>query len=247
MTARLEIAVQDRAGVETAVFGGADRVELCQALELGGLTPSPGLIDAAVDVARGREGFVNVLIRPRSGGYEYDGDEIAVMCSDVRRAAAAGADGVVVGALTSGLCVDRDAVQALVDAAGELHVTFHRALDVVREPVAALDELASLGVRRVLTSGGAPRCSEGIGGLAALAEAGENMEIMAGGGVDVSSIPELIGAGVDSVHLSAREDAGTRGAAGPGGGATDAVTRTSPALVAAARHALNQATGTLEA
>lgn len=247
VSARLEIAVQDQAGVDTAVRGGADRVEVCQALELGGLTPSAGLVEAAVEAGSQHHGFVNVLIRPRSGGYEYEAEEIAVMCRDIRHAADAGAHGVVIGALTSERLVDSEAVRALVDAAGELHVTFHRALDVINDPVSALTELASLGIRRVLTSGGAPRCSEGIDGLTALSEASMGMEIMAGGGVDVATIPDLIHAGVGSIHLSARENAGTRGAAGPGGGSTEEITRTSPAIVAAARHALSRATGTLEA
>lgn len=238
-SARLEIAVQNSAGVAAALAGGADRVELCQALELGGLTPSLGLVRSAADMAGDRDGFVNVLIRPRPGGYIYSADELSVMCRDIEFAADAGAHGVVIGALTEQNKVDSTAMQQLLESADGLVVTFHRALDVIGEPVAALRELGELGVDRVLTSGGALRCIDGLVMLGALAEATDRVEIMAGGGIEIDTIPELFGASIDSIHLSAKVDGLPRGAAGPGGGIADSITETSPDIVAAARKAVS--------
>src|SRR3954469_23264790 len=152
-----EIAVQDIAGVRVALAEGATRVELCSPLGLGGLTPSAGLVRAAVAETRdaGRDGFVQVLVRPRGGGFVYDADELDLTLADVRFAQAAGASGVVVGALTGDGAIDLEAVRRIVAAAEGLEVTFHRAIDVVRDPVASAEALAELGVTRVLTSGGA--------------------------------------------------------------------------------------------
>jgi len=216
----VEIAVQDRAGVRVALEAGADRIELCSALGVGGLTPSAALIQAAVEEAAstGRDGFVHVLIRPRAGGFVYDADEVELAVADIRFAREAGASGVVVGALDGIGAVDTDAVARFVEAAGDLDVTFHRAIDIVPDPLAALDALASLGVRRILTSGGASRSVDGVGMLAALsAESAGRVQIMAGGGVSVADIAAIAVTGVDAVHLSARTTV-TGSPSGPGGG-----------------------------
>lgn len=215
----VEIAVQDVAGVRIAQAAGADRVELCVALgATGGLTPPIGLIEAAV--ATGLP--VHPLIRTRPGGFRYDAAEFDVLLRDTRAAVRAGAAGVVVGALTARGEADEDAVRALVEAAGGMGVTFHRALDVVADARATLDRLAALGVTRVLTSGGAVRAIDGRDALAVLAAhahaSGGRVQVMAGGGVRVGDIGALLAAGVDAVHLSARRAAPDPGAPGPGGG-----------------------------
>ena len=217
----VEIAVQDVVGVRVALAGGADRVELCSALGMGGLTPSAALIAGAVAEARdtGRDGFVHVLIRPRGGGFVYDADEVALTVADVRFAREAGAAGVVVGALDDSGAVDAEAVAAIVDAAGPLSVTFHRAIDVAPDPVRAAERLAELGVARILTSGGAERSIDGVRMLRQLTDrVGGRVQVMAGGGVRVDDIPEIVATGVDAVHLSAR-DAVHGSPSGPGGGA----------------------------
>ena len=216
----VEIAVQDVAGVRVALAEGADRVELCVALGLGGLTPSAGLVRAAVEEANedGRAGFVHVLVRPRGGGFVYDSDELDTIAADIRFAREAGAAGVVVGALDEAGRIDRDAVSRFEAEAGGLDVTYHRAFDTLRDPLAAADTLADLGVTRVLTSGGAARSVDGVDGLRALAQrVGGRLEVMAGGGVRVQDIHALIAAGVDAVHLSARESV-SGAPSGPGGG-----------------------------
>ena len=217
----VEIAVQDAAGVRVALEAGAARVELCQALGVGGLTPSAGLIASAVEraVAASARSFVHVLVRPRGGGFVYDEDELELIMRDIRVARSLGASGVVVGALTDAGALDLGAITAFVDAADGLDVTVHRAVDAASDPVAAVAALAGSGVRRVLTSGGAVDCRTGRDAIARMvSEAAGAVEVMAGGGVDVGDIPMLAAAGVDAVHLSARIRATGGGSSGPGGG-----------------------------
>ena len=234
----LEIAVQDAAGAAVAIAAGADRVELCQALSSGGLTPSVGTIDAVLAAAGSGE-RVAVLVRARPGGFVYDDAEIGLVAADVREAVRRGVGGVVVGALRPDGTVDAEAMRRWIDVAGAAEVTFHRAIDTVADPVAAVDELAALGVHRVLTSGGAHRSIDGAEVLSAMARcAAGRMQIMVGGGVGVADIPGLVGTGVDAVHMSARRPASDPGISGPGGG-IDGYDVTDAGIVAAARAALD--------
>jgi copper homeostasis protein len=177
-------------------------------------------VRAAVEEAaeESRAGFVHVLVRPRGGGFVYDSDELDTIAADIRFARETGAAGVVIGALDEVGRVDREAVARFVAEAGGLDVTFHRAFDTLPDPLGAADALAELGVARILTSGGAARSVDGIDGLRALAQrVGGRMQVMAGGGVRVRDVHELIAAGVDAVHLSARTSV-SGGPSGPGGG-----------------------------
>ncbi|MFE6967590.1 copper homeostasis protein CutC [Agromyces sp. NPDC057679] len=233
----VEIAVQDAAGTRIALANGAARIELCQALGLGGLTPSAGLVEAAVELARdaGATGFVHVLVRPRGGGFVYDADEQDTILREIRAAvtAGAGADGVVVGALTEGGELDLDAIARFVEAAGGAEVTVHRAVDASADPLGSVAALAGRGVRRVLTSGGAPDCRAGLATLQAMVAASGSLEVMAGGGVRVEDLADLVAAGVDAVHLSARGTTTRGGVSGPGGGVAG-FDVTDPGLVRAA-------------
>jgi copper homeostasis protein len=204
---QLEIAVQDVAGAATAKAAGAHRVELCSALELGGVTPSVGVVELCR--AEVGPGFgVHVLVRPRPGDFCYSASEADVIVADVAAALAAGADGIVVGALRRArnrLELDLDLLRRVIEAARGAQVTFHRAIDLLDDPVDALGPLVELGVDRVLSSGGASDVQAGLPTLArAVAAADRRIEIMAGGGVRVESIPEILRAGVDAVHLSAK-------------------------------------------
>lgn len=236
--ALLEIAVQDAAGARAALANGADRVELCQALaSTGGLTPSAGAVEAVLETA-GRGDRVAVLVRPRAGGFVYDAEEIAVTSADVRDVSRRGAGAVVVGALTPDGGIDHEAVRRWRDAAGDAELVFHRAIDTLPDPAAVIDELAGLGVDRILTSGGAVRSIDGAPAIARLVRASAGrLQIMSGGGVRIEDIPALIAAGVDAVHLSARRPAQDRSPSGPGGGGAGHDV-TDPALVAGARSAL---------
>jgi copper homeostasis protein len=197
---QFELVVQDPRGIAVARNVGADRIELCAGLPLGGLTPSAALIEAAV--AGGVE--THVMVRPRAGGFAYDPDEVALTVADTRRAVEAGAHGIIMGA-TRGGRVDGDAVRAVVDAAAGVPVSFHRAFDTLADPRDGLDELVALGVARVLTAAGRSRAADALDGLRALVEhTAGRIEIMAGGGVDASNVARIAATGVDAVHASAK-------------------------------------------
>ncbi|GAA1982664.1 copper homeostasis protein CutC [Isoptericola halotolerans] len=244
----LELAVQDVAGIEVAASVGALRVELCTALgATGGVTPGPGLLAAAVERAAappsGAAVEVHVLVRPRPGGFVLAAGELDVQVREVAAAVQAGAHGVVVGALAPSGEVDAAALRELVAAADGAEVTFHRAFDVLADPLAALDVLAAAGVTRVLTSGGAARCADGLELLRACAEhahgpLGGAVQVMAGGGVRVEDVPALRATGVDAVHLSAKRTVSDDG--GPGGGGDSGYEVTDLHVAAAAAAALQR-------
>ncbi|MBP2414469.1 copper homeostasis protein [Arthrobacter stackebrandtii] len=201
----LEIAVQDVPGAHLAGAHGADRIELCCGLQLGGLTPSQGLLNSV----RAAEPAlpVHALIRPRPGDYVYDAAALALMVAEIKAMADGGAAGVVIGALTSGDTIDYAAVETMVAAAGTMHVTFHRAVDHLSldDAVAAVPHLADLGVSRILSSGGAARAGQGLAQLTAMHQAaGGRLAVMAGGGVEISDFAPFHAAGLRDVHLSAK-------------------------------------------
>ncbi|MFQ3561233.1 copper homeostasis protein CutC [Streptomyces gramineus] len=241
----LEIAVTSPAGARVARDNGADRVELCTGLELGGLTPSAALVEAVAAVGLP----VQVLVRCRPGDFVHDAEEIALMAAEVRSVIASGASGVVVGALSADGGLDTEAVMRLAAAARDadrpVEVTLHRAIDLSADPVATAALLPALGLTRVLTSGGAPAAGQGLERLAAMVEAAPGVQVMAGGGVRPSDIPALTVAGVAAVHLSAKRRAEPRrGVAwvplGVAGASADEDTHfvTDPAVVAEASRML---------
>ena len=185
---------------------GADRVELCSALSLGGITPSYGFIE----LARKRLNIdVNVLIRPRQGDFLYDSDEVAVMIRDITACAQMGVNGVVIGALDPFGNVDVDACRAMVAVAKHhgMSVTFHRAIDRACNILAALEDVISVGADRVLSSGGKTTSLEGLESLAQMnAAASGRIIIMPGGGVNAGNIRQILeGTGVQEIHFSGSE------------------------------------------
>ena len=204
VTIAYELAAQDPAGVRIAAEVGAARVELAQALALGGLTPSPASIVRAVEAA-GDDVEVHVLVRARAGSFHYSDEELSLMEHDVRYAVSAGADGVVIGCQAASGTLDRDGIARLRDAAGDASVTLHRVIDVTPDPLAALRTARALGLHRVLTSGGASAAADGVETLRALvAEANGEIEVMAGSGINASNVAMIADAGVDAVHFSAK-------------------------------------------
>jgi copper homeostasis protein len=198
-----EICVDSVEGVTAARTTGADRVELCADLAEGGITPSLGMIQQAVAAAGPVR--VHVLIRPRGGDFLYSRAELAVMVSDIEAARAAGARGVVIGALTPDGDIDKDVTATLVRAAAGLSVTFHRAFDLTRDPRHALAALIDLSVDRLLTSGQEATAPEGAELIAELQRrASGRIVIMPGGGVSESTVAELVRrTGVTELHFSA--------------------------------------------
>ena len=187
-----------------ACRGGADRLELCANLSIGGTTPSPSLFR---QVRReGPEGKIHVLIRPRFGDFLYSPWELEEMEEDICRFRELGADGVVIGALTPEGEVDRAAMARLMARAGGLSVTLHRAFDMTRDPAAALETAVELGCSSILTSGQAASAAAGAEVLGALVrQAKGRIEIMAGSGVKKETIRDIYRrSGVLAYHTSAR-------------------------------------------
>ena len=203
---QVEVAVETLHSALAAEEGGASRLELCLDLGNGGLTPDDALARNVLEQTRIP---VFMMIRPRPGNFVYAASEIDEMVRATERLAALGAHGFVTGALTSENVVDNNAMRALVQAAGELPVSFHRAFDRTLDRIAALDELIELGITRVLTSGGAASALEGADALRELvAYAGDRLIILAGGGVREDNVAELIRrSGVAEVHTKLKERA----------------------------------------
>ena len=200
----LEICIDGVASAKAAAAGGADRVELCANLPEGGTTPSAGMIRS---VRAAFSGGLMVIIRPRGYDFLYSGDEMEVMLHDIRAARDLGADGVVIGCLTAEGRVDKERCARLIEAAGPLDITFHRAFDMTRDLSEALEDIIALGIRRVLSSGGKPDVPSGAGNLAGLVkQAAGRISIMPGGGVTEDNIAEIVKAtGAREAHLSARD------------------------------------------
>ncbi|WP_044176670.1 copper homeostasis protein CutC [Granulicella mallensis] len=183
--------------------GGADRIELCSALSEGGLTPSHGLIRAAVLRS---ELPVHVLLRPRGGDFLYTEDEFKLMQEDLSHARTLGATGFVLGILRADGTVDVERTRELVELAAPLEVTFHRAFDYTVALEQALEDILGTGCRRILTSGGEPDVLAGAGKLAQLVQqAAGRIEIAVGGGLRIKDAIALArSTGANHFHGSLR-------------------------------------------
>jgi copper homeostasis protein len=199
----VEVCVDSVDGCVAARAAGADRVELCAGLVEGGTTPSAGLVSAACE----RAGVdVVVLVRPRAGDFAYADAELEVMRRDIAFARRAGASGVALGVLAVDGTVDAPRTEELAALARPMAVTFHRAFDLVRDRIEALRALASLGVDRILTSGGAPSARIGAPAIAELVRAApDTLEIVAAGGIREPDVQALLAdTGARAVHFAAR-------------------------------------------
>lgn len=187
----LEICVDDAAGIAAAAEGGACRVELCAALALGGLTPSAGLIALA---ARSPLPAL-AMIRPRAGDFVWSEAEREAMRAEIAAVRAAGLAGVVIGASLPDGRLDAETLTELVAAAEGLDITLHRAIDLTPDPVEAMHLVRDLGIRRVLSSGGARKAELGLARLAVMAKAAPEVSVMPGGGVSAENVGMFLGAG----------------------------------------------------
>jgi len=197
---QLELCVEDMTGLTAAAAGGADRIELCSSLVVGGLTPSTGFMRAAA-----RSGVpAMALVRPRAGGFVYTDDEIEVMLADIALARAEGLAGVVIGAARPDATLDLELLARLRDAAGPLDVSLHRVFDLTPDPFAAIDQAVELGFSRILTSGQQKSVPEGLELLVALGEhANGRISIMPGGGITLANVGEVIrSTGITEIHSS---------------------------------------------
>lgn len=198
--ALLEICCYSMECALTAQQNGADRIELCAAPKEGGLTPSLGVLRSvrqAVTIP------VHPIIRPRGGDFCYTDGEFAAMLDDVRTVRELGFPGLVTGILDPDGHVDMPRMQQIMDAAGPLAVTFHRAFDMCANPLNALKNLAELGIVRVLTSGQKSDAVQGLANILELIAQPGAPIIMAGAGVRAENLSRFLDAGVREVHSSA--------------------------------------------
>ncbi len=212
----LEICIDTLAGIDAAIAGGADRLELCAALSVGGLTPPQSLVlrAAAAPIP------AHLLSRPRDGDFRYDAAEAAMIADDIRLAAEAGLAGVVIGASGADRRLDAELLASWVAHARAegaktgrpLSLTLHRAFDLCPDLFEALDMAIALGFDRILTSGGQPRAADALDMLAALARRADGrIGILAGSGIDPANLPAILATGVPEVHASCRSPAGPAG------------------------------------
>lgn len=185
----IELCVSSLEAISLASKFDFDRIELCQALEVGGLTPSLALQKTAL------ESFPNthVLIRARAGNFHYSEAEKELMLADIQACYEIGIPGVVVGSLTNENEVDLEFIQNIKKRFPSLELTFHRAFDDIKKPLEALEQLIELGVKRILTSGGKKSVSEGLEQLkSCISHANGKIEIMIGGGINSSNISTIL-------------------------------------------------------
>lgn len=199
---KLEICVGSVVSALNAQAGGADRIELCDNLFEGGTTPSYGAIKLCVE--RLSIGIM-VIIRPRGGDFLYEADELQVMLDDVKMARDLGVQGVVIGALKADGQVDVDMCKRLVDVAGDLDITFHRAFDMAIDYKQALEDVIDIGCSRLLTSGQEISAFEGAERIAQMVEqAGDRLSILPGGGINARNMQKVIDiTGAKELHMSA--------------------------------------------
>lgn len=189
MNFKLEVCAGSLTSALNAGEAGAHRVELCDNLSEGGTTPSPGVIMQAVTKLQIP---VFVLIRPRSGDFIYSDAEFEAMKEDIVFCREQGAKGIVSGVLKTDGSVDKDRMEELVDLARPMKITFHRAIDMVRDPFLALEDIIALGIDRILTSGQANSAIEGTGLISELVKmAGDRIIIMPGSGINEMNIISL--------------------------------------------------------
>ena len=233
----LEVCVDTAEGLAAAIVGGADRVELCSVLELGGLTPYAGLMALA-----GRAPVpVRAMIRPRAGDFVFTAGELEIMLGDIETARQAGLAGVVLGASLPDGRLDKEKLERLVDEAGEMQKTLHRAIDLVPDMAEAVEQAIALGFDTILSSGRASSAQEGIADLELAHNVADGrIAIMAGAGVNAATARHILGrVPLRAVHGSCSEPAHSDSQAAQRLGFVSPTRRvTSPDKVAALKAAL---------
>ena len=199
----IEVCCDSWQSTNIAHEAGVHRVELCSGIGEGGLTPSLGLIQL---VMQKLDIQTHVLIRPRSGDFLYSPEEIEIMEKDVEFCRNSGVHGVVIGFLLANGDIDVDLTKRFVELAGNMKVTFHRAFDMCKDPLKALEELKELGVDYLLTSGQAAKAKDGEALISELVKRSDGkIKIMPGSGVRAHNLEELMkNTHAPAYHMSAR-------------------------------------------
>lgn len=195
----VEVCANSLESALVAERAGADRIELCSELAVGGLTPSYGLLKAVKEQVSIP---VHVLIRPRSGDFTYSANELNMMMTDIELCVELGFDGIVSGVLLNDFSLDAAQTQKLKSAAGNLKFTFHRAFDWVKNPFEALEQLDAMQMDYILSSGQQKSAPLGIDLLLELKKKSKTVQIMPGSGVNAGNIDVFKNNGFNAVHLS---------------------------------------------
>ena len=208
MSKILEVCVDSLASARSAIAGGADRLELCSALSIGGLTPYAELLQ---QIRKDSNIPIRCLMRPRAGDFLYSPEEIQMMARQIKHLKNMGADGFVIGCLTSDGELDAYAMEPLLDAAEGYGLTLHRAIDVSKNLYKTYLAAANLGFDTVLTSGGAANCTAGmetIGKLLQLREEINGPEVLIGAGVNAAVISAVQSRfpNAHAFHMSGKTD-----------------------------------------
>lgn len=201
----VEVCVQNAEDALRAEGAGADRIELCAALETGGITPSAGLVQNALDRLNIP---VHVLVRPRNGNFVYSGEEFALILREIGLMKEWGAGGIVTGIMDADGGIDMAKMAQIREATGNMHLTFHRAFDLLAEPLRSLDQLETLGVDTVLTSGQRKRAVDAIPLLLDLKDRSKRINIMPGAGIRPENILKFKDAGFKAIHFSGAKPVG---------------------------------------
>lgn len=235
MAIKLEVCVDTAVGLAEAVAGGADRIELCAALSVGGLTPSAGLIA----LAAGGGVPVVAMIRPRAGDFVWSEAEVGMMEAEIAAMRAAGLAGVVLGASLTDGRLDVAVLRRLVASASGMELVLHRCIDLTPDMGAALEEAVALGFDRILTSGGEVTAEAGAGRIAALVrQAAGRITVMPGSGIGPANAALMKGLGIAEIHASCSLSTPVSGRAVEMGFAPATRRQTSASQVQALRKAL---------
>ena len=196
-----EVCASSFESAKNAQIAGAQRIELCSELGVGGITPSYGLITKVMEELS----ILNcVLIRPRSGDFTYSDEEFDIMLRDIKFCKELDCEGVVTGVLHKDGEIDIERTKRLMEVAGSMDFIYHRAFDCTPNPEKAIEELKKLGVKRILSSGQKKTAIEGLPLLKKLNKIADGkISIMAGGGISPESIQEIKKAGFNEIHFSA--------------------------------------------
>ena len=199
----LECCVDSVESALAAVAGGADRLELCANLVVGGTTPTIALFK---EIRKHTSVPIHVLIRPRFGDFLYTEHEVNIICSEIDAFSAAGAEGVVIGSLCPDGSLNLEQMQRFIFHAKGMSVTLHRAFDMCADPFLTLQQAKALGIHTILTSGQAACCVDKISLLNDLCEAaGEDITLMAGGGINASTVSILLSqTSLTTFHMSGK-------------------------------------------
>lgn len=196
----VEVCSSSIESVIIANSAGADRIELCSGLSVGGLSPSKGLIELALKKSKIP---IHCLIRPREGHFIYNKNDFETILYDVRYMKKMGVTGIVVGMINEDHDINSEQLNEVIKEASGIEITFHRAFDCLKDPEKNILKLSSMGVSRILTSGGFKSAIKGIKNLIKWKSLSNNLiEIQPGGGINLKNIMNFKDAGFSSIHLS---------------------------------------------